>query len=193
MEILDKQNILKNEPLQKSGDHSDQLVQISFKPRRKSDMHPIRWVWADFYHLSVVQLYEILALRESIFIVEQNVPYVDIDGKDIHCIHLMGYKENEMIGYMRLVPLDLFEKGYYSFGRVVVKAEERGTGLGRKLVQEGIRRLDEIRNDYPIKISSQLYLKDFYSSFGFIPIGDPYIEDQISHIAMVRQDSRSEK
>lgn len=146
----------------------------------------IKWTWSDFEDLTVHQLYDALRLRESIFIVEQNVPYPDIDGKDERSLHLMGYSGREMVAYMRLVPLDLFEPGYFSLGRVVVKAELRGTGIGRELVRQGIECLDRIRSGHPIKISSQLYLKDFYASFGFVAQGEPYIEDRILHIAMIR-------
>lgn len=146
----------------------------------------VGWTLSAFTALELSQLYSILALRESIFIVEQNVPYLDIDGKDPHCMHLMGTLDNEVVCYMRIVPLDLFEPGFYSLGRVIVKSSFRSSGFGRKLVQLGINHLDGIRNNKPIKISSQLYLRDFYASFGFVVQGEPYIEDQIPHVAMIR-------
>lgn len=146
----------------------------------------VQWVWSSFEELNIYQLYEALRLRESIFIVEQDVPYIDIDGKDKHCIHLMGYVAHEMVAYMRIVPLDLFEAGYFSLGRVVVRPDLRGTGIGREMVRTGIAYLDKIRDGHPIKISSQLYLKKFYASFGFVAQGEPYLEDRIPHIAMVR-------
>lgn len=146
----------------------------------------VKWIWSSFDGLSVTQLYEALRLRESIFIVEQDVPYVDMDGKDMHCMHLMGYAQREMVAYMRIVPLDLFEQGYFSLGRVVVRADLRGTGIGREMVRKSMGYLDKIRNGRPVKISSQLYLKNFYASFGFVAEGEPYIEDRIPHIAMVK-------
>lgn len=146
----------------------------------------INWVMASFNELNVHQLYSLLKLRESIFIVEQNVPYPDIDGKDLHCKHLMGFLNQDVVGYMRLVPLDIFEEGYFSLGRVTVQSDLRSYGIGRQLVQLGIDYLDGIRNSHPIKISSQLYLKDFYASFGFVAQGESYIEDRIPHIAMIR-------
>lgn len=148
----------------------------------------VEWVWTGFDGLSPEQLYDLLKLRESIFIVEQNVPYVDMDGKDKYCRHLMGYAGNEIVAYMRVVPLNLFAPGYFSLGRVVVRADLRGTGIGREMMRIGIEYLDKIRQGSPIKISSQLYLKNFYASFGFVPQGEPYIEDRIPHIAMVRAD-----
>lgn len=147
----------------------------------------VEWVFSSFNELNVNQLYSLLALRESIFIVEQNVPYKDIDGKDLYCKHLMGFIDGELSCYMRLVPLDIFEKGYFSLGRVTVKSDLRNYGIGKKLVLMGLNYLDKIRITYPIKISSQLYLKNFYASFGFVAQGEPYIEDHILHVAMLKE------
>ncbi len=165
---------------------SNNIQNIIAGQNQASSSKLINWVFSNFDELNVHQLYKVLALRESIFIVEQNVPYVDMDGKDMHCIHLMGYYENALVAYMRIVPFDLFEAGYFSFGRVVVRADMRNRGTGRQLVRSGIEFLDTIREGFPIKISSQLYLEGFYASFGFISQGKSYIEDQIPHIAMVR-------
>jgi len=153
----------------------------------KRSNEKITWSYYKFDELELKQLYELLKLREAIFIVEQNVPYVDMDDKDFNCVHVLGYKENQLVAYMRVVPLDLFEKGYFSFGRVVVHSDLRGTGLGRELVANGIKILDKMAKGYSVKISSQLYLKDFYSSFGFVAQGNSYIEDRIPHIAMIRK------
>lgn len=150
-------------------------------------LNSINWIWSDFHNLNAVHLYAALSLRESIFIVEQNVPYLDLDGKDPHCRHLLGYLNKELVAYMRTVPLDLFEYGFYSLGRVVVRSDMRNVGLGRELVYRGLEYLDEVRGGHPIKISSQLYLEDFYASFGFVSQGESYIEDMIPHIAMIRK------
>jgi ElaA protein len=144
------------------------------------------WCFRDFESLKIQELYEILALRESIFIVEQDVPYIDIDGKDMQCTHLMGYLNNELVAYLRLVPKGLFKPDSFSMGRVVLKQSLRGGKIGHTLVGLGLEYLDSIRHGTPICISSQLYLKNFYSKFGFVAEGEPYIEDRIPHIAMTR-------
>lgn len=156
--------------------------------RHPSEQMNVQWIWSSFDGFNVNQLYGVLKLRQEIFIVEQQVPYPDIDDKDRLCMHLMGQVDNEIVAYMRLVPLHLFERGYFSLGRVVVKQSLRGTGLGRDLVARGLDYLDSMRNGHPIKISSQLYLKGFYASFGFSMQGEPYIEDLIPHIAMIKTD-----
>lgn len=146
----------------------------------------IIWRLSHFESLTTRELYKILALRESIFIVEQDVPYVDIDGKDLQCTHLMGFLDNELVAYLRIVPKGLFKPDSFSMGRVILKKSLRGGDIGRTLVRLGLDYLDSIRNGVPIRISSQLYLKNFYSQFGFVAEGEPYIEDRIPHIAMTR-------
>jgi ElaA protein len=183
-----KRNLTETQTLQGKQENTrmSKIKNIIADPSQPSSSKFITWVFSNFEELNVHQLYKLLALRESIFIVEQNVPYVDMDGKDMHCIHLMGYYQTALVAYMRVVPIDLFEAGYFSFGRVVVRADMRNRGAGRQLVRSGIEFLDTIREGFPIKISSQLYLEDFYASFGFVTQGESYIEDQIPHIAMVR-------
>lgn len=73
-----------------------------------------------------------------------------------------------------------------SFGRVVVRKDMRGRDLGRYMVTMAIARLDTVRGNVPIRISSQLYLQDFYASFGFRIVSEPYIEDHLWHVAMVK-------
>lgn len=147
----------------------------------------IVWTWLRFEDIPGPLLYSALRLRQDIFIVEQNVPYPDIDGRDLQSMHLFGLLHGELVAYLRALPYGLFEPGYFSFGRVVVSEKVRGLGLGRALVQECIDYFYSDNQDVPLKISSQLYLKNFYSTFNFVPTGEPYIEDMIPHIAMIRR------
>ncbi|MCB5190916.1 GNAT family N-acetyltransferase [Methylobacillus arboreus] len=163
---------------------NQQMTQAAFT---EDNADKIVWRFSTFEALSVQELYAILALRESIFIVEQDVPYTDIDGKDSHCTHLMGYLGNDLVAYLRIVPVGLFKPGCYSLGRVVLKKELRGGSAGKLLLSLGLEYLDSIRNGVPVCISSQLYLKNFYSKLGFEEEGEPYIEDRIPHIAMTRR------
>ncbi|CAN7683940.1 GNAT family N-acetyltransferase [Paraburkholderia sp. 22099] len=146
----------------------------------------VAWRWSSFEQLPVAHLYAAISLRESIFVVEQNVPYLDADGRDPHCRHLTGFVDGRLVAYARVLPKDLFEPGFFSFGRVVVHPEHRHAGIGRELVTLALAHLDEVRGNTPVKISSQFYLREFYQSFGFAPQGEPYIEDRILHIGMVR-------
>jgi ElaA protein len=171
-----------------SFNRNDTVVPFGTDSSSRSKQHAVtvRWKWSTFSELPNDYLYAAMSLRESIFVVEQNVPYLDADGRDPYCHHLTGYINGRLVAYARVLPKDLFETGFFSFGRVVVHLDQRGSGIGRQLVARVLAYLDEIRGDTPIKISSQLYLKDFYASFGFAAHGEPYVEDQILHIEMVR-------
>lgn len=149
----------------------------------------LTWVWLNFEDLTVANLYWLLKLRQDIFIVEQDVPYTDIDNIDIESKHLLGFSEDMLVASLRLLPKDLFEKDYISFGRVVVRKEYRGKGLGHQLVKRLFHYLDQHKINHNIKISSQLYLKGFYSKYNFKVVGKPYIEDRIKHIAMIHKKS----
>jgi ElaA protein len=146
----------------------------------------IDWTWRSFDQLSPRQLYTIVALRETIFIVEQNAPQLDADGRDPPAMHLLGIMGDQLIAYLRVLPVNLYEPGVVSFGRVVVRKEYRGLGLGHDLVGRAMRYLDDVRNGAPIKISSQLYLQKFYEGYGFRTIREPHIEDHVWHVAMKR-------
>lgn len=140
-----------------------------------------------FHHLTVYQLYDILALRQEVFAVEQNCVYQDCDGIDLKSWHLMGYNESKkLITYARLIPKDLSYIGYTSIGRIVTAPAARGGGVGRLLVQKAIEETYRLFGNEPIQIGAQLYLLKFYESFGFQVIGEEYLEDGIPHIHMIK-------
>lgn len=139
-----------------------------------------------FRQLSLDQLYELMALRQAVFVVEQDCPYLDADGKDQAAFHLLGYNEQqELVAYTRLLPAGISYDKYASIGRVITRASERRTGLGRALMRESIRQAIALFPGSPIKISAQCYLIKFYESFGFQSVGESYLEDGIPHIGML--------
>lgn len=137
-----------------------------------------------FAELTTLELYQILALRSEVFVVEQNCIYQDIDGKDFKAWHvLMQYKE-ELVGYVRLFQAgDYFEKA--SIGRVVVSPKYRGKQMGYALMQFAIKEITNLFKAIEIEISAQFYLQKFYESLGFQTIGAPYLEDDIPHVRMI--------
>jgi len=149
-------------------------------------LQKIEWHWMRFDEMRPAMLYAALQLRQQIFIVEQGVPYMDIDGQDLNASHLFGSLDGRLAGYLRTLPKDQFAPGYASLGRVVVHAGCRRLGIARQLVARALKHIAETNPGTPIKISSQLYLRDFYASFQFVAQGQPYIEDRIPHIAMIR-------
>lgn len=139
--------------------------------------------WYFFSELTTEQLYDILALRADVFVVDQQCPYLDPDGKDKYAIHLLGTKENQLLAYIRLFP-PTNEQPYLIFGRVVTARNARRQEYGKQLMREMISYCQKHFPNIPIKCSAQLYLQHFYETFGLKTVGDVYDEDGIPHIAM---------
>lgn len=135
-----------------------------------------------FEELTPADVYNILKLRQDIFIIEQDCIYEDIDSLDTECEHLMLYDENKLVAYSRIVPAG---KKFTSpsIGRIIVAKAYRGDGLGRILVEKSVDIL-KMAGEQTILIEAQLYLNHFYESIGFITISDPYDIDGIDHIKM---------
>lgn len=138
-----------------------------------------------FKELSLEELYAILQLRSEVFVVEQDCVYQDIDGKDHNALHVMGFKKDQLVAYTRVFkPHDYFE--YASIGRVLVKIGERHLRYGYDIVKASVLAIEETYKETTIKISAQTYLKGFYNSLGFFESGEPYLEDGIPHIIMLK-------
>jgi ElaA protein len=145
----------------------------------------IQWLLKKFEQLSPYQVYAMLQLRSEVFVVEQHCVFQDADDKDQHCYHLMGFDDNKLVAYTRIVPPDVIYKEV-SIGRVVTSPHVRRTGAGRQLMQQSIQTAYDLFGTVTIKIGAQLYLKKFYESFGFHQVSDIYLEDGIEHIYMLK-------
>lgn len=135
-----------------------------------------------FEELSKIELYQLLALRNEVFIVEQDCPYQDVDFKDQKAWHLLGKINDEIVAYSRLFkPKDYMEQA--SIGRVIVKQPYRHKKIGVDLM---IKAIDYLQNAgfMTIDISAQVYLLKFYGSLGFESISAHYLEDDIPHVLM---------
>lgn len=147
----------------------------------------LRWVWQPWAELTPDSLHEFLRLRTEIFVVEQNCVFQDMDGRDPACLHLRGLdSDGRLAAYLRLVPPG-GRGGQPSLGRVVVAKARRGEGLGRAVMQEGLRRCAADHPGATIKVSAQQHLERFYGSLGFARSGEPYLEDGIWHLDMLRR------
>ncbi|HEY5934217.1 MAG TPA: GNAT family N-acetyltransferase [Kofleriaceae bacterium] len=141
----------------------------------------LRWHERGFSELSVDELYAIMALRERVFIVEQNCPYLEADGLDPQARHVWAEDAGEIRAYLRILPAGLrFEE--HAIGRVIVAPVARGTGLGKELMRRGVA----IVGDVPIRLHAQAHLEKFYRDLGFEPASDVYDEDGIPHLDMLR-------
>lgn len=149
-------------------------------------MNSITWQKKHFNNLSTKELYQLMALRQEVFIVEQDCPYLDADERDFDCHHLLAYPQLDDLGaYARIVPPKVsFEE--VSIGRIITSSKYRGTGLGKKLMQESFAYIEHLYGDVPIRIAAQYYLLKFYEDFGFKQVSSLYLEDLIPHIEMVR-------
>lgn len=136
-----------------------------------------------FEELTINELYELLQLRNEVFIVEQECAYQDLDGKDFKALHVLGRKDKELVAYSRI-----FKPGDYhleaSIGRVVVKPTARGKGYGKIIMLEAMKAVMERYKTSRMSVSAQSYLKDFYNELQFKERGKEYLEDGIPHIMM---------
>ena len=145
----------------------------------------ITWKSSPFNALSTIELYNYLALRNEVFIVEQNCPYQDLDGLEEQAIHLIAYEGSKAVACARLFAPGISYQEV-SIGRVITKASHRKTGLGHQLMQKAISECDVLFGKQAIKIGAQAYLKKFYESHGFTTVSAIYLEDDIPHIKMLR-------
>ena len=145
----------------------------------------LSWTWQRFADLGVDDLYDLLALRCRVFILEQG-PYQDPDGFDRHAWHLLGRDEaGEARACLRIVDPGL-KYAEPSMGRVVLDKPLRGSGLADRLVAEGLARAERAWPGRGNRISAQAHLQRFYGRHGFQPVGEAYLEDNIPHIEMWR-------
>ena len=145
----------------------------------------ITWYHKHFNDLTTKELYQILQLRNEVFIVEQNCPFQDLDDKDFKCFHLIGFDNDsqKIMAYTRIVPAGI-SYTEASIGRVVTSPQARGEGIGKVLMEKSIQLLEELYGGVPIRIGAQFYLKKFYESFDFQQVSEIYLEDGIEHILM---------
>lgn len=149
-------------------------------------MIQLRWKCKPFRQLSLDELYEILFLRQEVFVVEQDCPYIDTDFKDQPAWHLCGYNQDgDLVAYTRLLPKGISYPDYISIGRVITSSKIRGKGMGRELMEISINKAKKLFGKSPIKISAQNHLRKYYGSLGFEPVGEIYDEDGIPHISMI--------
>ena len=139
----------------------------------------------NFKDLAINELYDLMALRSAVFVVEQDCVYQDLDYKDQKAIHVLGYENEILVAYTRLFgPGDYFENA--SIGRVIVNPSYRSKHHGHAIMKTSILALQERYDVDQIEISAQSYLERFYETHGFKSKGSEYLEDGISHKKMIK-------
>ncbi len=146
--------------------------------------------WHSKHHsnLSLHELYALLALRSRVFVVEQNCPYLDVDGQDLiaDTCHLLAWQGDTLQAYLRLLDPST-QDGDVVIGRVVIAPEARGTGLGHELMERALQTCAERWPGLPIYLSAQAHLQGYYGRYGFTAVTAVYLDDDIPHIGMRRQ------
>lgn len=150
----------------------------------EKDRRALSLRWRHFDVFNTAQWHRLLALRTAIFVVEQQCPYQEVDEKDPLCWHLELLHDEQLIGTLRVVPPGV-TYAECAIGRVAIDATYRGLGLGRDMMEAALL-FCEARWSQGVRLSAQLYLQAFYESLGFQATREPYLEDDIPHIEMLR-------
>lgn len=148
-------------------------------------MKNVVWKIKRFDDLSVNELYEILKIRQEVFVVEQTCYYLDADGSDVMALHIWGDLEGETVAYCRVFrPNIKYEEA--SVGRVLTHPIYRGRDLGKVLMKIALQTISIRFNTEEVRISAQDYLLKFYTDLGFKDTAKKYLEDGIPHTEMIR-------
>jgi ElaA protein len=144
----------------------------------------LNWQFKHYNDLLLNEFHDILALRIKVFVVEQNCPYQELDGKDKKCYHLICRNgKGDVVGTMRILPPGLaFEE--VGLGRIVLAESARGEKQGHEMMKEAMTFSKEEFGDVAVKLSGQKHLEGFYNKHGFQSTGKEYLEDGIPHVEM---------
>ncbi len=138
-----------------------------------------------FSALGLQELYDLLKLRQDVFIIEQQSIYADLDERDQVSKHVLLKEGSQLIGIARIVPKgETYDA--VSVGRIATAASHRGQGLGKKIIEAALDYCDLEIKTKTVKISAQLHLEAYYQSFGFETISAPYDDGGVLHIDMKR-------
>ncbi len=141
----------------------------------------LTWHIKTFAELTKKELYEVLRVRQDVFVVEQSCAYNDIDGGDEQWVHVFAQNGERIVAYARLRLHNEKQEPIARVGRLLVTMQARGKGLARELMQRCINYIHEAAPNRVIELSAQCYLLEFYGSLGFTEVGYEYLEDDIPH------------
>ena len=145
----------------------------------------LTWRWNKLGDIAPLDLLGLLALRSEVFVVEQRCLFVDIDAADRDAWHLHARSGDRIVATLRLLAPGV-RYAEASIGRVCVAGEWRGAGLGRALMIRGLDGAARLLPGKPVRISAQQRLESFYQSLAFETVSQPYDEDGIGHVEMLR-------
>ena len=157
--------------------------------KRSSSFNFFTSFWGD---LTRDELHAVMRLRIDVFVVEQNCPYPELDGKDLKSIHVYAFKSDDdiSVGDAAAATVRICAPGLSysepSIGRVATRTDCRGIGLGIEIMNLAIAQCDKEYPGLGVRISAQCYLEKFYADLGFKSTGETYLEDDIPHVQMFR-------
>ena len=150
----------------------------------------MKWNAKPWRELTRDEFHAIVRLRVDVFVLEQDCPYADLDGKDQRSWHVWAEDQSLSTGASAAAYARLLAPGVSyaepSIGRVATRRDCRGEGLGKNLMERSILTTEQLWPGQGVRISAQCYLEDWYGELGFTSVGEPYLEDGIPHIQMLR-------
>ncbi|WP_324023381.1 GNAT family N-acetyltransferase [Aeromonas caviae] len=149
----------------------------------------MNWSMKSWSELTTDELYELLALRAEVFVVEQTCPFQDLDGLDRRdgVLHLLGREGEHLAAYARIMAPGIGDDSGAAIGRVVTSPTLRRGGLGHRLLAQAVRECETRWPAHSIWLGAQAHLQGFYGQHGFVAEGEGYLEDDIPHMGMRRE------
>ncbi|GAA4677764.1 GNAT family N-acetyltransferase [Frondihabitans cladoniiphilus] len=138
--------------------------------------------------LDPVVLYKILQLRVDVFVVEQECPYPELDGRDVEPRTRQFWTTDEtgaVLATLRLLTEGDDDGDDRRIGRVATARDARGHGYAGVLLEQAVARA----SGHAIHLDAQSRLEPWYARYGFVRSGDDFLEDDILHVPMTRSAS----
>lgn len=131
-----------------------------------------------FGELTAAELYEILKARSRVFMLEQNIRYLDEDDIDYESLHCFFGENGQVAAYLRAFP----DNGKIRIGRVLTRT--RGRGDGRAIMRRGVEAARERFGSRAVIMDAQKHAEGFYRKLGFTVTSDEFLEEGIVHVEM---------
>lgn len=153
------------------------------------------WKQCTFDQLTSREVYLLAKLRIDVFVVEQACAYPELDGQDLSgdTTHILAMAHELPVAYARILAPransvngeEVSDNSVY-IGRVVVARSHRRQGLATTLMNRALRHCERHFAHHDQALAAQVTVESFYKTLGFAPCSEPYLEDGIAHVDMVR-------